>query len=291
MWLAYGVTTVRELAPDVAEAVERGEAWASGRPVGPRLIVSPAAGAPEPSPSLNASTLVPVRTYPGISLGLGHELARLAHDPSGRAFDSISIRRESGPGPVPYELELSPELVSYQDAFATLTASSTVLPSALGAVAGLQGWPDQLAHGSRGRDAAYTSLFTPAERAAWGSAGSAPGALPRLQQAVARLVRAGGRVAIGSDAPAVPYGLGVHLDMGLIAAAGLPNDQALRIATAQGALALGLERQVGTLEEGKIADFVVIDGDPLERLADTLRIAAVVRGGVWIDRTALLASP
>ena len=291
MWLAYGVTTVRELAPDVAEAVERGEAWASGRTPGPRLIVSPAAGAPEPTPSFNASTLVPVRTYPGISLGVGHELARLAHDPTGRAFDSSSARRQGGTGPVPYELELSPDLVSYQDAFATLTSSLTVLPSALGAVAGLQGWPEQLARGSRGRDPAYTALFTPAERAAWGSAGSAPGALPRLQQTVARLVRAGGRVAIGTDAPAVPYGLGLHFDLQLIAAAGVPNDQALRIATAEGALALGLERQIGTLEEGKIADFVVIDGDPLERLTDTLRITAVVRGGVWIDRPALLVSP
>jgi Tol biopolymer transport system component len=290
-WLAYGVTTVRELAPDVAEAVERGESWSSGRPLGPRLIVSPAAGAPEPTPSLNASTLVPVRIYPGISSGLGHELARLAHDPGGRAFESIANRRESGPGPAPYELELSPDLVSYQDAFATLTASSTVLPSALGAVAGLQGWPDQPARGARGRDPAYSSLFTPAERAAWGSSGAAPGALPRLQQTVARLVRAGGRVAIGSDAPAVPYGLGVHFELGLLAAAGLPNDQALRIATVEGALALGLERQIGTLEEGKIADFVVIDGDPLERLSDTLRITAVARGGVWLDRTALLASP
>ena len=291
LWLAYGVTTVRELAPDVAEAVERGEAWASGRPLGPRLIVSPAAGAPEPTPSLNASTLVPVRSYPGIALGLGHELARLAHDPAGRAFDSISTRRQSATGPVPYELELSPDLASYQDTLATLTSSFTVLPSALGAVAGLQGWPDQPGHGARARDPAYSSLFTAAERAAWASSGPAAAALPRLQQTVARLVRAGGRVAIGSDAPAVPYGLGVHLDLELIAAAGLPNDQALRIATAEGALALGLERQIGTLEEGKIADFVVIDGDPLERLSDTLRITAVVRGGVWFDRTTLLAGP
>jgi len=291
LWLAYGVTTVRELAPDVAEAVERGEAWANGRPLGPRLVVSPAAGASEPTPSLNASTLVPVRSYPGISLGFAHEIAKLTRDPSGRAFDSVSTRSESGSGPVPYELELSPDLVSYQDALATLTASSTVLPSTLGAVAGLQGWAEQAAHGARGRDPAYASLFTPAERAAWGTRGLAPAALPRLEQTLARLVRAGGRVAIGTDAPAVPYGLGVHFDMSLIAAAGLPNDQVLRIATAQGALALGLERQIGTLEEGKIADFVVIDGDPLERLADALRITAVVRGGVWIDRTTLLTSP
>src|SRR6185295_4966532 len=276
-WLAYGVTTVREVAPDVVEAVERGEAWASGRPLGPRLIVSPAAGTSAPTPSLYASMLVPVRNYPGISAGFGHDLAALAREPTGRAYGSSARRAQA-----PYELELSPDLVSYQDAIATLISSFTVLPSALGAAVGFQSWADQVARGAHLRDPAYSSLFTPAERAAWGSSAAAGSVLPRLQQTVARLVRAGGRVAIGSDAPAVPYGLGVHYDLGLIAAAGLPNDQALRIATAEGALALGLERQVGTLEEGKIADFIVIDGDPLERLSDTLRITAVVRGGVWI---------
>jgi hypothetical protein len=230
--------------------------------------------------------LVPVRNYPGISAGFGHDLAALAREPTGRAYGSSARRAQA-----PYELELSPDLVSYQDAIATLISSSTVLPSALGAAVGFQSWADQVARGAHLRDPAYSSLFTPAERAAWGSSAAAGSVLPRLQQTVARLVRAGGRVAIGSDAPAVPYGLGVHYDLGLIAAAGLPNDQALRIATAQGALALGLERQIGTLEEGKIADFIVIDGDPLERLSDTLRIKAVVRGGVWIDRAGLLASP
>ena len=101
-------------------------------------------------------------------------------------------------------------------------------------------------------------------------------------------MRAGGRVAIGSDAPAVPYGLGVHYDLGLIAAAGLPNDQALRIATAEGALALGLERQIGTLEDGKIADFVVIDGDPLERLVRHATDHGRRQGGC-LDRSGELA--
>ena len=82
-------------------------------------------------------------------------------------------------------------------------------------------------------------LFTPSERADWSAAGPEAGGLPRLQQTVARLVRSGGRVAIGSDAPAVPYGLGVHYELALIAAAGIPNDQVLRLATAEGALALG----------------------------------------------------
>jgi imidazolonepropionase-like amidohydrolase len=40
-----------------------------------------------------------------------------------------------------------------------------------------------------------------------------------------------------------------------------------------------------------LADFVVLDGDPLERLADTLRIVAVAKGGVWYERAALLQRP
>lgn len=289
-WLAYGVTTVREVSADLEEAVERGEAWASGRPLGPRLIVSPAGGAP-PAPGLSASALVPVRAYPGIADGFGHVLARLAREAPARAFDTRLARRgqlEVGSGPH-YELELSPELASYQDTVGTMIASFTVLPSSLGAVAGLRGWAES-APGPGRRDPAYPALFTPAERATWSAAGPAAAALPRLEQTVARLVRAGGRVAVGTDAPAVPYGLGVHYELELLAAAGLPNDQALRIATAGGALALGLEGQLGTLEDGKLADFVVIDGDPLTRLADALRVSAVVRGGVWIDRATLLTS-
>jgi len=142
-----------------------------------------------------------------------------------------------------------------------------------------------------GRSASVTPRFvTPSERAEWSAAGPAAAGLPRLQQTIARLVRAGGRVAIGSDAPAVPYGLGVHYELALIAAAGIPNDQVLRLATVEGALALGLEQQLGTLEDGKLADFVVLDGDPLAHLEDTLRIVAVVKGGRWFDRQELLES-
>jgi imidazolonepropionase-like amidohydrolase len=63
------------------------------------------------------------------------------------------------------------------------------------------------------------------------------------------------------------------------------------MATIQGALALGIERDVGTLEEGKLADFVVLEGDPLAEIAATLTVVAVVKGGVWRDRASLLAAP
>jgi imidazolonepropionase-like amidohydrolase len=115
--------------------------------------------------------------------------------------------------------------------------------------------------------------------------------VPGLQRTVARLARAGGRIGVGSDAPAVPYGLGLHLELALLVEAGIANDQVLRMATAGGALALGLERELGTIEEGKLADFVVIDGDPLADIADTLRIIAIAKGGAWQERSALLTTP
>ncbi len=105
------------------------------------------------------------------------------------------------------------------------------------------------------------------------------------------LVRAGGRITTGSDSPSVPYGLGLHAELALLSEAGLANDQVLRLATADAALALGLERDLGTLESGKLADFIVLSGDPLSRITDTLRIEATVKDGVWRDRRDLLAPP
>jgi Tol biopolymer transport system component len=288
-WLAYGVTTVREVAANVPEALQRAELWGSGRVPGPHLIVTPAVGVPPES--LPADPRAPVRAYPGIATGFAHSLIEQAavlgipHLDSQPREDRVALESPA----TPYELELSPGFTAYQDGFSRLLAANAVFTPGLGALAGLGSWPES-GQGWR-RDGAYAALYTPAEQATWARAGLAGAALPALQQTVARLIRAGGRVAVGSDAPTVPYGLGVHLELALLAAADLSNDQVLRLATAEGALALGLEQQVGTLEEGKLADFVVLDGDPLNRLSDTLRILAVAKGGVWYDRAALLSRP
>jgi hypothetical protein len=184
------------------------------------------------------------------------------------------------------ELELSPGFTAYQDGFSRLIASETTFVTGLAALAGLHGWPAPLPRD----DGAFNALFTPAERSAWERPDRLAVAVPTIERTVARLVRAGGRVGVGSDAPAVPYGLGVHLELALLARAGIATDQVLRMATAEGALALGLEQHIGTLEEGKLADFVVLEGDPLAHIGDTLRIVAVAKGGVWHARADLVAA-
>jgi Tol biopolymer transport system component len=288
-WLAYGVTTVREVAADVPEALQRAETWAAGRAPGPHLIVTPAAGVPPEA--VPTDPRAPVRALPGIANGFAHSLAgQVSALQVPRLRGDAREDRLTLESPVtPYELELSPGFSAYQDGFGRLLAAGAVFSPGLGALAGLSAWPGNPPPW-RG-DSAYAALFTPAEQAGWARSGPSGAALPALEQTVARLIRAGGRVAVGSDAPTLPYGLGLHLELALLGEAGLGNDQVLRLATAEGALALGIEREVGTLEEGKLADFVVLDGDPLNRIGDTLKIVAVTKGGIWFDRNELLARP
>lgn len=283
-WLAYGVTTVRELSAAPGEAVERAEAWASGRSAGPRLLVSAVAADAAPVEARS-----PVRPYRGIAHGFAHSLRRQTRELGVPAFESTDFppRLRTEVEGTSLELELSPGFVAYQDGFSRLMAAESTLVTGLAALTGLHGWPAPRPRA----DAALAALFTPAEQAAWGRPDTLGVAVPALERTVARLIRAGGRVAVGSDAPAVPYGLGVHLELAVLARAGIPIDQVLRMATAEGALALGLEQQVGTLEPGKLADFVVLDGDPLARINDTLRIVAVAKGGIWHPRESLLTPP
>jgi len=281
-WLASGVTTVREIADDVGEALERGEAWASGRRLGPRLVITPGAGAGASLRAPGESPAVPVRLYPGIADGFAHSVpaeARRLGIPGKQLLAPLT----SGAAGQRYELAVSPRYATYQDELSAVIASSTFMPSTLASLGGLSSWP----HAPAAPAAAGLLAPVPGRR----MSGLSTAALASLEATLARLVRGGGHVAVGSDAPSVPYGTGVHLELEMLAAGGIPNDQVLRIATAEGALALGLERQLGTLEEGKLADFIVVEGDPLVRLGDIAKLSAVVKNGVWLDRQTLLAPP
>ena len=65
-----------------------------------------------------------------------------------------------------------------------------------------------------------------------------------------------------------------------------PHD-VLRCATIFGAEGIGLQRDVGSLEVGKMADFVVLDANPLENISNTHKINKVYLRGVEVDRAGL----
>jgi imidazolonepropionase-like amidohydrolase len=79
-------------------------------------------------------------------------------------------------------------------------------------------------------------------------------------------------------------------ELGLMVEAGMTTSQALVSATSTAAYALGLDDLIGTVEPGKLADLVVVDGDPLEDigvLVDEDRIHLVIQSGQPIAGAAL----
>ena len=63
------------------------------------------------------------------------------------------------------------------------------------------------------------------------------------------------------------------------AQAGIPSLEVLRIATEHSAAMVGAEKLLGSLEPGKLADIVLLDGNPLDNIANTLTVWKVVLGG------------
>jgi imidazolonepropionase-like amidohydrolase len=83
-------------------------------------------------------------------------------------------------------------------------------------------------------------------------------------------------------------GFAEHRELEAMVSAGMPALDAITAATLLPARMLGLSDR-GSLAPGKRADFIVLDADPLDDIVHTRRIAAVVIGGVELDRAAMRA--
>lgn len=59
---------------------------------------------------------------------------------------------------------------------------------------------------------------------------------------------------------------------------------ALQAATLNAARAFGLDTELGTIEEGKLADLVLLDANPLDDIRNVSRVSAVLASGVYLDR-------
>jgi imidazolonepropionase-like amidohydrolase len=96
-----------------------------------------------------------------------------------------------------------------------------------------------------------------------------------------RAVEAGVRVAMGTDSGVTPHGENLD-ELELMVDGGMSPADALIATTRSAAQLLGLENELGTLEPGKRADLVVVDGDPLDLANLRERISAVFRDGVKV---------
>jgi imidazolonepropionase-like amidohydrolase len=106
---------------------------------------------------------------------------------------------------------------------------------------------------------------------------------------VGALQKAGVPLLAGTDTgnPFCFPGFSLHDELALLVIAGLTPVEALRSATLNPAKFLGLDKTLGTIEQGKVADLVLLDANPLEDVRNTQRINAVISNGRLFDRKAL----
>ncbi|MEU9350591.1 amidohydrolase family protein [Streptomyces griseoloalbus] len=100
---------------------------------------------------------------------------------------------------------------------------------------------------------------------------------PRARESTSRAIRRGVKVALGTDAPAVPHGRGA-LELGALVDRGMRPVQALRAATTVAADLIDADDR-GRLEPGLLADVIAVPGDPLADVSVTGRVSFVMKGG------------
>jgi imidazolonepropionase-like amidohydrolase len=102
---------------------------------------------------------------------------------------------------------------------------------------------------------------------------------PRIEGTLARAYKKGVPIAFGTDSGVYPHGKN-NLEFGYMARAGMSNADILRSATVNAASLLNLSNKLGTIEKGKWADIIAVDGDPTKEIRSMEKVVWVMKDGV-----------
>lgn len=135
------------------------------------------------------------------------------------------------------------------------------------------------------------AFFTPYVQEVWQerkAEATGSGLMESLYAAMQRTTKAfydaggGDLIVLGTDKPAwgdyLP-GFAAHREIHAMVMAGIPEASVLRVATKNGAEAIGLGDRLGTLEAGKFADLFVMEGNPLEDITNTRNVKLIMKDG------------
>ena len=313
VYIAAGVTSVRDMGNELPFVVALRDAVDSGRVTGPRIHLAGLVDGDGPNAFGAMSANTPDE---------GRAIARKYHD---LGFEQMKLYDLLSPGVVAAICDEAHKLGM------TVTGH---LPRALSVTAAVDSGMDQFAHlpirGDAQSDAtkatikylkAHGTVIDPTESwneigghsrdesvqafqpvlqhlpppfiqfrvANWGSATTDPAtAHARLQGSLATiraLHEAGVPVVAGTD-EGVP-GFSVYREMELYVMAGFTPMDALRATTSVSATAMNLQREVGTIEAGKVADLLVLDKNPLENISNIRTGRYVMKDGRLFEMSAL----
>ena len=319
LWLSYGITELRDLADSTYRAEEQRESFDSGARVGPRLFPT---GEAIDGERVYYSMMIPttseaqlhreldrlrafhfdlVKLYVRLPYAWQAQGSEFAHTQMGVETAShyllpavvlgndmmshISATSRTG-----YAYSRSYTGVTYGDvnqmlAQSGMATTSTTFNQAL--------YADDPGLATNARSA----LFPPWERARLTTAVNnslhqdQTMSLLRLQReesTVAYDFRHGGLILAGTDSPLDIPATSLHLNLRAQVKFGLAPWQALETATSMAARAWHLSDDLGTLEKGKIADLIIVSGNPLENIDDAANVRYVMKNGVLMSISEIL---
>jgi len=108
----------------------------------------------------------------------------------------------------------------------------------------------------------------------------------RMVEMVGVLHESGIPLVVGTDGSP---GFGLHREMELLVEAGIPAGEVVYLATLGAARVMGLEKDTGSIEPGKRADLLLIDGDPTGNISNIRNTVVTIKDGVVFDADALYA--
>jgi len=101
----------------------------------------------------------------------------------------------------------------------------------------------------------------------------------------ATIVAHGGKVGVGAHHEV--QGIGTPWDLMLMATGGMPLHDVLRVGTLWGAISIGVDKDLGSVEAGKLADLIVLDANPLTEIKNLKRVKYVMRSGILYESETL----
>ena len=324
IFLAYGVTTIRDPSSDSYEIRERREAVDSGRRIGPRefatgrlldgnriyySIATSLGRNAHVALELDRADRLDyslIKTYVRLPDLLQRRIIDFAHArgipvSSHEIYPAVALGADhvehiGGTSRRGYSPKVTAMNRTYDDVIQLLTASGMTLTPTM-ALSG--GW--QFVTGtdpSLLEDPRFGTLF-PSPLVEQARA-QAPGAealrfmetlLRGPGETVTRVVRGGGRVVAGTDSPIIPLGASLIAEVVSYVWGGLTEVEALRSATSVPASALAMEGELGRLAAGSFADMLIVEGNPLDDIAHLWNARIVIKDGEVFRLEDLLRSP